>query len=544
MSAPPEPAPRAPAPRPPGDGHEDVPGYRNLVRIGHGGFSTVYRAHQDAFDRSVALKVLTVGFDEDVRRRFLREVKLTGRLTGHPHVVTILDAGMTWSGRPYLATDLYERGSLKDRLNAEGPLPALDVARIGATIADALFAAHEIGILHRDVKPNNILISRFGEPALADFGVACLLDTMASSTILDVFSPHHAAPEVVNRATPGAASDIYALGSTLYQLLRGHPPFGHENDDVMAVLWQIVHEQPPELDCPDLPELPAVVAKALSKDPTDRYPDASAFAQALRALVAGTANQGSSALGGGPRPAEALQAAEPPPDSSTPHYRTPPTVPWAEPDESEGPVFAAGPAYATDTSWVSSHQDPSATILRLGRALPESQPPAKRRGRHRRLWIAAVFIAAASAGTALALATAPDHKIPTAKLAGTSPSPAPVSTVVLDAARPAGVIVRDDGASATVRWTVATGNHDQLFVQVQSSLPGTAPRLIAATQNSLQVTGLDAHAGYCFVVGAVVSWGSPSVISWSAPMCIRGAAPQSPSGRPSPSPSSSIHSGI
>src|SRR6266581_1791532 len=129
---------------------ESVPGYRDLTRIGRGGFSVVYRAHQEAFDRPVALKVLRMDSDDEVQRRFLREVKLTGRLTG-----------------------LYEGGSLRDRLRESGPLPPAEVASIGAKIADALHAAHGLGIVHRDVKPGNILISRFGEPALADFGVGC-----------------------------------------------------------------------------------------------------------------------------------------------------------------------------------------------------------------------------------------------------------------------------------------------------------------------------------------------------------------------------------
>src|SRR6185312_5464657 len=153
-------------PHAPADAAESVPGYRDLARIGHGGFSVVYRAVQESFERAVALKVLTgVGPDEDARRRFLREVRLASRLSGHPHVVTVLDTGTTDSGRPYLAMDLYEGGSLKQQLVRSGPLSAAETAVVGAKIADALAAAHSLGVLHRDVKPNNILVSRFGEPA-------------------------------------------------------------------------------------------------------------------------------------------------------------------------------------------------------------------------------------------------------------------------------------------------------------------------------------------------------------------------------------------
>ena len=263
---------------------ESIPGYRDLTRIGHGGFSVVYRAHQEAFDRTVALKVLRMSSDEEVRRRFLREVKLTGRLTGHPNVVTILDAGTTESGQPFLATELYEAGSLKDRLRESGPLPAAEVAAIGAKIADALSAAHELGIVHRDVKPGNILVSRFGEPALADFGVGCLLDAATSSAVLDSFSPYHAAPEVISRSSPSPASDVYSLGSTMYELLSGRPAFGGEGAEIAAVLWQIVHEPAPALHCPELPDLAEVIGRALSKKPDERQTSAAAFALALRAL--------------------------------------------------------------------------------------------------------------------------------------------------------------------------------------------------------------------------------------------------------------------
>jgi serine/threonine protein kinase len=275
-----EPAYAAPAPEP-----ERIAGYRDLTRIGRGGFSVVYRAVQEAFDRPVAVKVLTVASDDDARHRFLREVRLTGRLSGHPNIVTILDAGTTAADRPYLATELYERGSLRDRLGSGGPLPAAEVAAVGAKIADALAAAHEAGIVHRDVKPNNILVNRYGEPALADFGVACVLDSLASETVLNVFSPHHAAPEVVNRGVPDAASDIYALGSTMYQLATGRPPFGRGGEEMAALLWQIVHEPAPPLDCPDLPGLAAVVSRTLSKDPDARHPSAAALAEDLRALL-------------------------------------------------------------------------------------------------------------------------------------------------------------------------------------------------------------------------------------------------------------------
>jgi serine/threonine protein kinase len=264
---------------------ESVPGYRGLARIGHGGFSVVYRAVQESFERDVALKVLTVGTDEEARRRFMREVRLAGRLSGHPHVVTILDAGSTESGRPYLAMDLYDGGSMKERLRRTGPLSAAETAMVGAKIADALAAAHSLGVLHRDVTPNNILVSRFGEPALADFGVSCLLDGASSASVMDIFSPQHAAPELMTRGVPTASSDVYALGSTLYQLLTGRPPFGGDTRDVRAIMFRVVSEPPPRPDCPELPELADAIVRAMAKEPDERYEDAAEFARTLRALI-------------------------------------------------------------------------------------------------------------------------------------------------------------------------------------------------------------------------------------------------------------------
>ncbi len=272
-------------PNPPADAPESVPGYRDLARIGHGGFSVVYRAVQESFERAVALKVLTMGTDEEARRRFLREVRLASRLSGHPHVVTVLDTGMTASGRPYLAMDLYDGGSMKERLKRSGPLSPAQTAMVGAKIAEALAAAHALGVLHRDVTPNNILVSRFGEPALADFGVSCLLDSSSSASVLDVFSPQHAAPELMTRGVPTVASDIYGLGSTMHQLLTGQPPFGGEGRDVRSIMWRAVSEPAPRPDCPGLPELADAILRAMAKEPEERFPDAAEFARTLRALI-------------------------------------------------------------------------------------------------------------------------------------------------------------------------------------------------------------------------------------------------------------------
>jgi hypothetical protein len=356
---------------------ESVPGYLNLVRIGQGGFSVVYRATQEDFDRGVALKILTAAPDEDARRRFQRELRLTGRLSGHPHVVTALDAGETASGRLYLAMHLYEGGSLKDRLAADGPLTPEQVASVGAKIGDALAAAHGLGVVHRDVKPSNILVSRFGEPALADFGVSCLLDASSSASVLDAFSPQHAAPELISRGAPSEASDIYALGSTLYQLLTGHSPFGRGGEDVLAVMWQVMNEPPPRPDC-ELPGLADAIVKAMAKEPADRFADAASFARTLRGLVPEVV---------------ALTVADPVHSGDRAEAAVPPAPAAVLPD----PVQADGTG--------SSPTDDGRTELRPDRAVPKSVIAGAKPGRRRpALLVGGIVLAACVLAGGLAFA--------------------------------------------------------------------------------------------------------------------------------------------
>jgi serine/threonine protein kinase len=274
-----------PGAEPPAAAAESVPGYRELTRIGHGGFSVVYRAVQESFGRDVALKVLTVvGPDEDARRRFRREVRLAGKLSGHPHVVTVLDAGTTGSGRPYLAMDLYEGGSMKERLGRSGPLSAAETAVVGAKIAEALAAAHaRRAAPRREAEQHPRLpVRRAGAGRLRRLLPAGLeLLGLRARRLLP--AARRARADDARRAE--RSSDIYALGSTLYELLTGHSPFGGPGRDVRAIMWRTLSEPAPRPDCPELPELADAIVRALAKEPEERFPDAADFAKALRALI-------------------------------------------------------------------------------------------------------------------------------------------------------------------------------------------------------------------------------------------------------------------
>ncbi|CCH35007.1 serine/threonine-protein kinase [Actinosynnema sp. NPDC047251] len=203
-----------------------LPGLADLTPLGQGGFATVYRARQVQLGRDVAVKVDNrVLQTERDRRRFLREAQAAARLSGHPHVVSVHDANFTPQGTPYLVMELCTGGSLADLIRRDGPLPAERVRQIGVQLADALAAAHAEGVLHRDIKPGNILLDRYGTAKLADFGLAALLDAEGSSTVTrDALSPSYASPEAFAMAKPTPAADVYSLAATLYDLLAGKPP--------------------------------------------------------------------------------------------------------------------------------------------------------------------------------------------------------------------------------------------------------------------------------------------------------------------------------
>jgi serine/threonine protein kinase len=245
-----------------------VPGLTGLSVLAHGGYATVYRATQMSAFREVAVKVenRTLEGDKD-QRRFMREARAAGQMSSHPHVVDLFDVGVTEDGHPYMIMELCD-GTYADRMRSN-PLSAVQTRDIGSKIADALADAHAIGVLHRDVKPANILYTRFGEPALADFGLAVLTETRESSITLEL-TPAYAAPEMFHHGRPVAASDVYGLCATLYALMRGRPPRWRENHNPTMVSLVDMFAEP----VPDLPgtpsELTALLRRGMANDPRQR----------------------------------------------------------------------------------------------------------------------------------------------------------------------------------------------------------------------------------------------------------------------------------
>jgi serine/threonine protein kinase/streptogramin lyase len=261
-------------------------GYRLEALLGRGGMGVVYKAYDPRLKRYVALKLIAPELSEDerFRDRFLAETELAASLE-HPNVVPIHDAGEV-EGQLYLAMRYVEGGELKTLLEKEGALePARAVAMCGQTAA-ALDAAHARGLVHRDVKPSNVLLDENEHVYLADFGLSRRLADPGGhgEAGFSVGTPAYAAPEQIEGGDADGRADVYSLGCLMFECLTGQPPF--KRDSELAVLWAHVQEPPPnasEHNGPELPvEIDPVLAKAMAKDPDDRYSSCGGLVVAAR----------------------------------------------------------------------------------------------------------------------------------------------------------------------------------------------------------------------------------------------------------------------
>src|ERR1700741_2601645 len=259
-------------------------GFADATLIGKGGFGAVYRCVETSLDRTVAIKVLNPNHDDEDLTRFLREQRAMGRLSGHPNIVGILHVDVTDRGEPYIVMPYHARGSVDDRIRDSGPLSTRDCLRLGVKIAGALQTAHLAGILHRDVKPANILISGYGEPQLADFGIARVVDAFETSSRLIMASPAYAAPEVLAGHPPTVASDVYSLAATMFCALTGHAAYEcREGDGIVTQFLRISDRVRTGLDGASMPsELTALIERAMEIRPGDRQSSVVEFGEQLQ----------------------------------------------------------------------------------------------------------------------------------------------------------------------------------------------------------------------------------------------------------------------
>jgi serine/threonine-protein kinase len=321
--------------------------YKIVEQIGEGGMAVVYKAHQESLGRHVAIKVLRgeLARDREFVARFRREALASARLS-HPNILHVYDAGAA-GGVYYIVMGYVDGGSLKDLIEA-GPLDVDLATSIATQLADALDHAHRQGLVHRDVKPSNVLLNREKRPLLTDFGIAKVLyeATRLTRTGTSIGTPEYMAPEHALMQPTDARTDIYAMGIVLYEMLCGCVPFTAETP--VVTLYRQVNEAPQPLRKMNarIPRwLEEIVAKALAKAPEARYQRASDLAEDLRQRRAPAAAVPAAAAAGASAP-----PATPPPAARTPAVQRPAVrapatrapVPAAAPTR---PVGAAAPPH-------------------------------------------------------------------------------------------------------------------------------------------------------------------------------------------------------
>lgn len=272
----------------------DVPGFRAPTPLGYGPASTIYSAQSDSLSRSVALTVYSAALsDERAQRRFRRGYEVARRLGAHPHAATVLELGLLADRRPFVATEIYARGTLDGRIEAGQPLDVSEALRIGIEVAGALETAQRAGVIHGGVHPARVLLADDGEAAVADLGLVPLVDRSGLAALVGPMA-YHAPPEVLEGQPISPATDVYSLASTLYAALTGRAPFalggqretalgGADKDTTTSLLLRILQHELPPMNRDGIPaSLDQALDRALSSEPRDRPSCPLAFAQMLQ----------------------------------------------------------------------------------------------------------------------------------------------------------------------------------------------------------------------------------------------------------------------
>ena len=436
-----------------------IDGFGELVEIGRGGLGVVYSAI-DATGGRVAIKVLTESLEDGAAfGRLQREVGAMAQLRGHPNVVHVYRADRLPTGQPYLVMELAEAGSLRDLLKRNpGGLPTGDVARWGSEIAEALTAAHQIGIIHRDVKPDNAFLTKYGHIKLGDFGVALLAwdplfanRTMAEASSMTIA---HGAPEQFDETQPvGPPADIYALGSTLYELSEGTPPFGKGALRELFTVAERKRNGPANLTFRNTPvQLARYIQQCLDPNPAAR-PSADNLVDHLANLTGNT-----------DRTITRNTITPPPPTTPLPFTTNPPSQPPPVPVPAPA-VFAGGPpGYITNPP-----TQPQVIYVTQG----PGAPPPKSRGAGMLLG-ALIALTVALAGAAIFFATR------TTTDASTS------ATTTAESRQPTTVAASTVATTVAIETTVAT-----TLPLGTSTAPTVAPTLTPAPTSAATAAIVD-----------------------------------------------------
>ncbi|MEM7324010.1 MAG: serine/threonine-protein kinase [Actinomycetota bacterium] len=263
-----------------------IDGLTEVSVIGSGGSSTVYQARQDDLDRTVAVKVVHAAWSMETRARFEHEREVTGRLSGHLAIVPIFATGITTRGEPYLLMPFYGRGSLFRLMQDRGPLPWREATFMLETLAQTLADSHREGIVHRDVKPGNVMLTSHLQPRLSDFGITQPTGVAISGGAI-AYTPSYSPPEAFEAGTADPTVDVYGLGATLWAMLAGRAPFTDPGEpidmDQVMVRARMGGLPPPPKDTPG--PVAGLIERAMSLNPADRPADAGAFAAELRRAV-------------------------------------------------------------------------------------------------------------------------------------------------------------------------------------------------------------------------------------------------------------------
>ncbi len=343
--------------------------YRLEELLGQGGMAEVYRAADTKLARTVAVKVILAAHavEGDFLERFLREARMVASLE-HPNILPVYDFGEE-NGVPYLVMPYLPGGTLRGRLKAGAAPLALASAWI-AQLADALDAAHAAGVLHRDVKPANVLVGKNDRLFLADFGIAKMLESQSGLTATGtvVGTPIYMAPEQAQGRPASPATDRYALAVVAYEILCGRPPF--EGDNALSLMHQHVSSLPPPLSARigGLPAgLDAVLAQALAKDPAARPPTCRAFADAVAAFAPAGITPPPSLLGRGAAPGPTTSPTVRSTPEPSPVPAAPGTIPWAPPS-TPPPVRLSGarPSLTSDATVLVGSRSPVRRAMALG----------------------------------------------------------------------------------------------------------------------------------------------------------------------------------